>query len=78
VEAVAQRGGFETSSAQPGICQLQMSFMQDAHTHLLGLGMHRQPVRIEAFVVCHGGVVVLWWGGYTGSKQLELGADVYV
>jgi hypothetical protein len=70
VEAVAPlRGGLETSSAQPATCQLQILHAPDAYTHLLRLGVRRQPVRIEAFVVCHGWVWCYGGEDTAGSKQ---------
>jgi hypothetical protein len=54
------RGGLGTAFARPG--RASVSYIHDLEkcdTHLLGLGVHRQPVRVEAFVVRHGGVAML-------------------
>jgi hypothetical protein len=52
--------GWKTSFARPGGSQdFEFSFGQICSTHLLRFGVHRQPVRVEALVVCHGGVGVV-------------------
>jgi hypothetical protein len=47
--------GLATSFAQPGGVSFMLPFLHQTNTYLLRLGVHRQPVRVKAFVVCHGG-----------------------
>jgi hypothetical protein len=52
---VRLRERFATSWQQPGLRQSCIRVEQRAKTYLLRLGMHGQPIRIEAFVIRHGG-----------------------
>lgn len=51
------------------------SFLSNKSTDLLRFGVHRQPVRVEALVICHGGGGVVRMRA-AANKQAR--ADIHV